>query len=463
MSFLDGIAQRGLELWRDATQRAQDILAAARNPREADAQPLRRVLNPESFLPVQESEIQPEFGWTLESVQAALLAHSQGDIQAGQRLMYAMLRDPIMAHGVETRAESLTQVPLRFERPPECPEWLFEIWVAHWPDCMTASARQQVGEHRIVLGTGITNVTWAPDSTGRAWVPTNHIREPANLSWRSDPKDKRYYFNSIDGQFPVDSTGERWLLWKRIGQRPHLAGALLPLAVAWFTKQEAFRGWPSHNRSHVKPQRLLKVPADQRESDDVKRLVAQAQALLAGGVLIMPQYNDDLPNFDFELVEAEANTYKTFEDLIRLCDNYMTLVLLGAMENTQGSSASNAKAQTHDKVTLRKVKADAQSDKESIITLGRTFAVMNRQPAKASPIPVFDADPPEDQNQLAERQQKRALAGQELGGFIEKLDAHNEKLTAANKPPVDFEVDYLSEQIGLQLKRSQDGYQSRAM
>ncbi len=31
----------------------------------------------------------------------------------------------------------------------------------------------------------------------------------------------------------------------------------------------------------------------------------------------------------FSLIEARADTYKTFAELIKLCDQYITLVLLG--------------------------------------------------------------------------------------------------------------------------------------
>lgn len=419
---------------------------------------LRSSIHPESYVPIQEAELIPEFGWTLESVQAALQAVSLGDLQPGQRLMMAMMRDPVVAHGVETRAETLIQVPRRWEKHPDCPGWYFDAWVDEWPMILKAGVHQQLAEFRTVLGVAPSNVTYLPDRTGRIWMPRVRQLEPCNLMWQSSPNDRRYYFTSIDaGRLPVEDTGERFLLWKRAGRRPHLSGALLPLAVAWFTKQEALRAWPSHNRSHGKPQRLLKVPADQRESEDVRRLVAQAQSLLAGGVMIMPQYRDQLPNFDFELVEAKANTYKTFEDLIKLCDAYITLVLLGATENTQGGSASDAKAQTHDKVTLRKVKADCRSDEESADQLSRTVAAMNKLPEYLAPRLISDADPPEDQNQLAERQQKRGLAAKDVGAFIEKLDAHN----AVAKKPVDYEPDFLAEQVGLLLTRKQDGYQSR--
>lgn len=81
-----------------------------RLPTRRQAQP-----HPDSYRQLRESEIIPEWGWTLNSLQGAIQQLSLGEMEAGQRLMIAMLRDTVIAHAVETRAESLTQVPFYWE------------------------------------------------------------------------------------------------------------------------------------------------------------------------------------------------------------------------------------------------------------------------------------------------------------------------------------------------------------
>lgn len=418
---------------------------------------------PGSYIELGETFAEPTWGWTLDGVMAALRGLADGDLEAGQRLMMAMMRDPIIAHGVETRAETLTQIPFKFQRPAECPQWAFDAWVENWPRCLPASAHQEASEYRIVLGLAPVNTTWAPEhGAGRLWMPTCHVKQPSNLTWRHPPP--RYYFTGLDGECEIDPDGQRWLLFQRAGKRPHQRGAALPLAVAWFTKQEAFRQWPSRNRSHGKAQRLLEVPATQRESEDVKRLVAQAQNMLAGGVLIMPKYKDGEPQFDFKLISEQGNqTGATFENLIRLCDEYATLVLLGATENTQGRSASDAKARTHDRVTLRKVKADAKSSEEAISTLTRAWCRVNDFPERWAPQPHFEADPPEDERIKAERQQMKAGGAAQLGGFLDKIEAINQLRAQRSQPPIEYDAPYLAEQCGFLLTREQDGDESRLL
>lgn len=431
----------------------------ARTLRRSSPDRVPRV-HPDSFRQLREAEVQPEWGWTLNSLQAAIQALSLGDMWQGQRLQIAMLRDTVIAHAVETRAESLTQVNFCWQKPEQCPQAYFDLWVENSPEILSASDHIAHGETRILLGVSPANVTWGPDPSGRIWIPRCHLREPGNLTWRSDPEQRRYYFTSIgpEGYIPVDNDGERWVLFQRAGRRPHLAAAALSLAIPWFFKAEALRGWPTHNRSHVKPERVLKVPAGQREGKDVQLLISQVQNLVAGSALILPQYGKDEPSFDYALVEAKADSFRTFAELIRLCDAYMTTLLLGASENTGGSSASNAKAQVHDRVALRKVKSDAKSSAEALTILSRCAARMNSLEPRHAPIPIFEADPPEDQDSLAERQQRRADALQKLGGFMTSLDQHN---AVQGAKQVDYEVDYLAEQLGTQLTRAQDGQQSR--
>lgn len=419
---------------------------------------------PGSFTDPKESAPTPMWGWTMDIAIQHLMAFCDGDLDAGQRLMMAMERDPVFSHGLDTRAETLTQTPFRWQRHPEMSEADFELWVDNWRDCLTVSDHQQLAKWRICLGVGPTCATYAPDPSGRQWLPRLHLKEPANFSWNEQLG--RYQFHGLRGE-PEDvvSDGERWLLWQRPGRRPHLNGALVPLTVAVFTKQEAIRQWPSRNRSHARPQRLLYFPASQRESSDVKALIERAQSLLAGGVLPLPQYGKDLPSFDFKLLQDDINgtASNTFENLIRLCDEYITLVLQGAIENTQGSSASNAKAKTQDKVTLRKVKADTKSDEQAETTLARTTRRLNDQDPRTAPEPVHEADPPEDEALKAERQERKANGASQLGGFIEKLEGINALRKDRNLPPIEYEADFLGEQCGVLLTRAQDGEQSREL
>lgn len=456
MPFSDELSSaiRRITDWMAPVQRlAGAVLDRARpqedlRSRERAAAP---IISPASYLEIRETETDSEWGWTMERLQGAMQGQALGELRSGEALRLAMMRDPIIAECIETRAETLVQLDQWWVRPEELPEWAFKLWVEHWPRCLVPSEHQEIAESRLMLGVDPTNPTWHPDRTGRLWMPTLHLKEASNLTYRSSPDERRYYFQGIDKEWPVYNDGERFLLWQRKSRRPHLSGLVLPLGVAWMTEAEALRQWPSRNRSHGKPQRLLEVPASERESEDVRRLVAQAQALLAGGVMIMPKYGGDRPNFDFKLLQDTGDVSATFENLIRLCWAYKKLLIMGATENTEGSSASDAKARTHDKVFLRKVGRDAKSDLESKRTLAGAWARMNRFPPRAAPIPCVDADIPEDENDVASRQEKRARAGGQVGSLISTL----------RKEKVPHEPDYLLEQVGLHLTRKQGSTAAR--
>jgi hypothetical protein len=213
-------------------------------------------------------------------------------------------------------------------------------------------------------------------------MPTLYRKDPGNLEYVETNGVYNYEFHGRLETYCVDNDGVRFLLWERKGSRSHLAGLIIPLAIVWITKQEALRQWPSRNKSHGKSWRLAEFPADQRESDDVKAWIENVKALLAGGVVPLPKYQKDLPSFDLRLLSENTDVSATFENLIRLCDEYIRQTILGVSENTSGGSASDAKARTQDTVFLRKIKSDCKLDTETLRILARCFCRLNEAPVE---------------------------------------------------------------------------------
>ena len=402
---------------------------------------------PGSYFQLRDNETEAYFGWTIDSVTDALKSFCDGDLESGAELAMAMLRDTEIAGCIETRAETCVQLDRWWEKPKDCPQWIFDVWVDHWARCLTSADLQSLHEDRLLHGITPSNQTWAPDSfeptPGRLWVPTVYPKDPGNLEYVESNGVYGYTFQARDKEYPADNDGERFLLWTRKGRRPHMSGLLIPLAIVWIIKQEALRQWPSRNKSHGKAWRLLEFPADQRESKDVKDLIELTKTLLAGGVVPLPKYAKDMPSFDLRLISDNTDVSATFANLIKLCDAYIRRLILGVEENTSGGSASDAKAQTQDRVFLRKVKSDAKRDIETLGILARCFCRANRLPERWAPVYCVDADPPEDENEEAKRQLDRADAGSKIVGMFPALDAKG----------VAYDPAFLLEQAGLYLTR----------
>jgi hypothetical protein len=122
---------------------------------------------PGSHTQVRADESDPAWGWTLDDVVAYLKMFADGDIAAGEQLRLAMMRDSVIAECVETRVEIALQKDRWWEKPEECPQWFFDLWVKNWQEALSYGDQQQIGEYRLMLGLGLTNQTWRPEKSGR--------------------------------------------------------------------------------------------------------------------------------------------------------------------------------------------------------------------------------------------------------------------------------------------------------
>lgn len=398
---------------------------------------------PLSIQSLVENEVYSYYGWTLQGVQDALSSFEQGQLLFGHSLFLAMSRDPIFAHGMNTRIMKMVGTKFHLEKPPNLPQYAFDRLVGHWPDAFPRQQLATSAMYRIPLGLAPGHVHWGLTQDAKMWLPTIKVLETGNLFY--DTRDQNYKFNARQAnRLDIKNDGNEWVLFENLSaSRSFFTGIIRPLAVIWFTKQEAFRYWRAYNKAHGLPSKLIKVPYDQREAKDVKKLIAQAQDLISGSVMVMPQFPQGLPSFGMELIEAKGTTsYLTFPSLIKLCDDYITLLWLGAIDNTKSSAqGSKARATVHADVTHTYLQSDCECTQDALSIVLKRWAIMNNFPVTAAPIPVFEYQPPEDLLIMANVRQKIALASQEVSTF----------LTTLNKLQIPHDAGHICKQIGIQL------------
>jgi hypothetical protein len=409
---------------------------------------------PGSVIVVKEHEVPGHFGWTQDQVQAALEAIDSGQLLGAEQLLVAMTRDPVFRHGINTRVQAQTSVPFCFSRFPSLPERYYQVLVEHWPVIFSAATQATTAKYRVTIGVAPAAVTWWLDPTGEVWLPKVHARKAGHLTWYQEIE--RYKFQPKSGeQIIVQPDGDEWLLFTEMaGLLPHLEGAERALAAFWWMKHAVARHWFSYAKTHGSATRKVKVPGKQRENEDVRALVQTAVALFNGAVVVLPQYGEGQPSFDFELLEAKAATWETFPEFLAMVDRYITLLLVGALDNTQGSDAgSRARAEVHERVSLRYLAADCKVTAAPLTLLLQRWAIHNGLPLAAAPQPIFDWQPPEDRKAAAEAGGKRASALQAAASGLAQLDQ------LASKP--DYDPAHVLKQCGITLMpEPQDAYQS---
>lgn len=380
--------------------------------------------------PIEEYQVEGFAGWQMQHVQNALNGIKQGSIELAHQLLLEMTEDPMFAHGLDTRVMSLVNTPFELQRPPALPEEYFSALVSTWPDIFDENALASSAHLRIALGVAPAQVVWGLEEQLGIWMPRKiAVKESGNLTW--DQGLRRFRFAGEKGLFTVEDDGDPWVLFCELASAyPYLHGKLRSLAVVWWIKQASLRYLNNFARVHGSPIRKVKAPAAQRESADFKALIKQAQTLFGGGVFTAPQY--DGPSFDLELVEAQSQGGSIFETAIRLADDYFTLRLLGAIDNTRGGGAgSRARAEVHERQTNKYLGSDCKVTARALTKVLRRWCTLNRWPCSWAPIPCFHAAPPADQLELADTRQKNASA---LGMLVQHLPSIQRQISA----PIDW-------------------------
>ena len=351
-------------------------------------------------------------GWDLDSLQAAILQLENGNLFAAHSLMLAMTRDATVAHGLMVRRMSLSALPWEIQFPPSIPEEAREALLKHWPEAITPQDLATASGYTVMLGLAPATQQWflKTEPDGKTyWQFRTEILETGHCQYRPDMRN--YWFISRGGYTPIVDDGNAWALFKSLGdRRHHLDCAVRTLAVLWFIVQEAIRYHRAYNAEYGRPIKALSVPDQHRLSEDVANLVAQASGLYGGSVIILPQFAEaqQTANFDLKLVEAKSRGFQTFADLAKTCRDLITLYLVGVLETTGGSSASNAKAQTQLRVADRYTTADARVREDAINRILRCWADFNGY--EDAPRYVINTDPPADEAHRAAVAKDRAAA-----------------------------------------------------
>lgn len=351
-------------------------------------------------------------GWDLDSLQAAILQLENGNLFAAHSLMLAMTRDATVAHGLTVRRMSLSALPWEIQFPHSIPEEARDALLKHWPEAITPQDLATASGYTVMLGLAPATQQWflKTEPDGKTyWQFRTEILETGHCQYRPDMRN--YWFISRGGYTPIIDDGNAWALFKSLGdRRHHLDCAVRTLAVLWFIVQEAIRYHRAYNAEYGRPIKGLMVPDQHRLSEDVANLVAQAQGLYGGSVIILPQFSESqqTANFDLKLVEAKSRGFQTFADLAKVCRDLITLYLVGVLETTGGGSASNAKAQTQLRVADRYTTADARVREDAINRILRCWADFNG--FVDAPRYVINTDPPADEAHRAAVAKDRAAA-----------------------------------------------------
>ena len=268
---------------------------------------------------------------------------------------------------------------------------------------MPVSEMAQLLRWSILLGAGLAELRWSTDDM---WVPHVKVWHPNVLWWRWDLTkldSGSYYAQTADeGMIEVRPNDSQWLLHTPNGyRRAWFQGLIRSLGKPYIGRAWTATGdWPRYNELHGIPIRKVIVPAG-ATSAEKNRFFNQVRNLAVESVLLMPASKDaDAKNgekWDVELLEATADTYKSFSEWLDRVEANISIRVLGHNLSSEVKSGALASAKVselvRDDIKRWDAKTLAQSIREQVL---RQFCQYNYGDPDLAPYPEWQVEPAEN-------------------------------------------------------------------
>jgi hypothetical protein len=354
---------------------------------------------PQEFSVYHDSAIPLWTQWDVPSALNALDNHSLGQFYGSSLLTDAMGIDDALDAVVQTRVLGLISRPLELtasrrgngRKARIALKVIRDRWNEIFPDDVLSGLMQAY----LMMGFAPAQLVWREDDG--LWIPQVQTWHTSTVYF--DVPTRHYVANTMEGPVYLAPGDGRWILLTPFGSyRGWMRGAVRSVVIPFLARQYALRDWARYNEVHGLPIKKAKVPS--KADGDDKQLFLDTIANLGNeSTVLLPQAvgdKDGSSSYDVDLLEAKADTYGAFKDLVSKCEERMAIRLLGQNLTTQIDAGSFAAANVHDRVRLDYVRFDAKALGAIRDQVLRAFCVFNFGDGDLAPDVTWKVTPPED-------------------------------------------------------------------
>ncbi len=299
--------------------------------------------------------------WVVSSV---LQEHDLGQFQRSALLWEQMRRDDRVAATMSVRINALMGLEHDFSpaagttAKDAAVEANSEAMSGVWKRFSTPAERVQILSWGLGLGFAFGRLDW--EYSKDVWMPKLSVWHPSFVSWRTDLL--QYHVSTANaGVVPITPGVDGWWLWTPFGfKRGWAEGYVHKLATPWLARTWAYRDWCRYNEMHGLPMVKAYIPM-QSQDDDEARFLAELANRGTAPVVRLPKNKDNNPGYDFELVEAKADTWEAFQGMKQDANTDIAVAVLGQNLTTEVQGGSFAAAKVQDKVRGDILDADARA------------------------------------------------------------------------------------------------------
>jgi hypothetical protein len=384
----------------------------------------------------------------LPVVESALVALEQGMFWAPAILWDGMQRDDRVAAKCEERIDRLIGSPLEIQpaktikRAPK--DSVTGDPKAEPSPAPTAQAKRAAEDFErlqsrilpsaqlsklirngMALSVGIAQITTDETEDGR--IPT--IRVWNNRFLRFDWLLRKYCLQTQNrSEIVIERDDPEWLIYEPYGPLGWLDCAKVrSIAAPWLIRYWTRTWWARYQEVHGMPIRAGIIPAT-RDPKDEAIFLTQISDLAHEAVIRLPQ-GEEGNRFDMKLIEAAANNWQGFKELLTHCDDSIAIAWLGQSQSTKGQGGLGTQENAGESTITRLIRKDALIREPLRDQLIKPWAADNYGNADAAPYLNWEIDPPEIASELAKAdlsvaqtlvQFKAAGAPIDQRGYLEK-------------------------------------------
>ena len=397
--------------------------------------------------------------WDVGHAHRSALAHEMGQFDCSARMYFAMLTDPRISDGLEKRA--LARRGMRYEiveGEGKGKRLLADKMRRRWgirdngkpgPNLVRAPrVAAEIHGQELLLGMGVAQPEWEHSDDElfypkvQPWHPQLLYYLPVAMQEQADGQypGRLYTYcwgsekGSLGVQIPITPNDGQWMVWRLIGdQKPWLFGKLRSCWRPWISRLMAMLLWLRYNDVHGMPIRVVKTPMGMRKTPEMQRFYGGVKNIGRDATLLAPHSQDGKFFVGIDLVEAKAESWRSFEALLKHTGSEITIDLTGGTQNTEATGGNYKGAQEQMEIRHEVKAADAEADQEVINEqLFVPFAVLNGYEPEAAPRLVYDTDPPRNRKADADAAAAEFLAMQEAAEAAEMLEKRGVKVSVVD-------------------------------
>ncbi len=315
------------------------------------------------------------FGWDVNTLMLAMRAHTAGSFAQSGRLVDDIKTNPIMRHGINTRREFKTTLPLTVlpggrgvrggQSPPEAVRFA-DFWKEVRPEILKPSILDDWWLHNNFMGFSDSVMEWEERTDGRDrwWLPRIKPWHPSQqyVSYRPDlgatsPDGMVMFAMTRNGPAVVNKGDGRWIHFQKGELSPWLNGLVRVLAETFLGDTYTLRDNMALMEQYGQGIKKLIHPASWKASE-VNQKIQILRSAGHGGVISCP-VDSNGKKVDVENLQIDPSGANIFELTEARLLKRILIVLLGQNMTTVGQTGGYAQAAIHAGVLWQKREEDA--------------------------------------------------------------------------------------------------------